>query len=306
VLQVVNITQIGTNATAAEVQKTSAHSKELVAYMDDQKEYKAHFVTLASVIKEQEKNRLTIALGATAVGVLFVGSLATIFVTRQLMKPVKEAYESQERFLQDAAHELRNPLAALTIALQQHKGNSDSNKRLFDTFSRQTRRLVQINEDLLFLERKSSSKLTKVYLTDLLLDVLEDLSLSANKKKIKLEVLQNQTIYKTIAASDYVRIIKNVVDNAIKYSPLGSTIDISQTLERGHIKITVSDAGIGIPANELAKIGNRFFRAKNVGTIDGTGLGMAIIQKILNSYGGKFSIVSTIQKGTTVTLSIPT
>lgn len=305
VLQLVNITQIGTNATAEEVQKTSAHSKELAAYMDDQKAYKAHFVTLASVIKEQEKDRLTLALGATAIGVLAIGIIVVVFVTRQLMKPVIEAYASQERFLQDAAHELRNPLAALTIALQQHKQDAASTKRLIDTFTRQTRRLVQINEDLLFLERKGQSKLTSVNLTDLLMDVLEDVSLSANRKKIKLYIKENHNVVKTIVASDYVRILKNLLDNAIKYSHEKSTVEISQVLDHGHIKITISDRGIGIPSSDLHRIGNRFFRAKNVGIVDGTGLGVAIIQKILNSYGGKISITSIEGKGTTVTLTIP-
>lgn len=305
VLQIVNVTQIGTSSSVAEVHSSASGSKELTNYINDQKEFEAHFVTLASAIKEQEKDRLTLALGATAIGVLVLGGIASLVATRILMKPVAEAYASQERFLQDAAHELRNPLAALTIALQQHGASDQTNKRLIDTFRRQTKRLVQINEDLLFLERKNQEKVTKVNLSDLLLDVLEDVSLSANKKSIRLDLTENQTIIKTMASSDYVRVIKNVLDNAIKYSPEKSVIEIAQTYSRGTFKIVVKDSGIGIPAADLPKIGDRFFRAKNIGNIDGTGLGMAIIKKILNTYGGHFTIESTHNVGTTVTITLP-
>jgi signal transduction histidine kinase len=305
VLQTINVTQIGSRSNSAEVHANASKSQELAAYINDQKAYEAHFVTLASAVKNQEKNRLTVALGVTAVGVLLFGSVAAYLATKLLMKPVEDAYTSQERFLQDAAHELRNPLAALTIALQQHKGEEAVDRRLLDTFRRQTRRLVQINEDLLFLERKSQEKLSTVNLSDLLPDVLEDLSISANNKHIVLDLRTDSGISKTMAASDYVRVLKNVLDNAIKYSPAKSKVHVRQTISKGTIKIIVQDSGIGIPKTDLAKIGDRFFRAKNVGTVDGTGLGIAIIKKILNSYGGTYAIASTQNQGTTVTITLP-
>ena len=236
---------------------------------------------------------------------LAFGSVAAFLASRALMKPVIDAYNSQERFLQDAAHELRNPLATLTIALQQHKSGRAADKRLLDTFRRQTGRLVQINEDLLFLERKNQEGLALVNLSDLLPDVLEDLSISANKKHIRLDLHTDENITKTLVASDYVRVIKNILDNAIKYSPEKSKVSIRQTLSRDGIKITVKDSGIGIPEADLQRIGDRFFRANNVGTVDGTGLGMAIIKKILSSYGGTFAIESKQNSGTTVTISLP-
>ena len=305
-LQIVNVTQIGSSASPEEVRATATHSQELAAYMKDQEAYEAHFITLASAIKSQEKDRLTLALGITAIGVLAFGSVAAFLATKLLMKPVTDAYTSQERFLQDAAHELRNPLAALTIALQQHKAGQAADKRLLDTFRRQTGRLVQINEDLLFLERKNQERITVVNLSNLLPDVLEDLSIYANKKHIKLELSTADGITKTMGASDYVRVLKNVLDNAIKYSPANSKVFINQTLGREGIKITVKDSGIGIPSGDLLRIGDRFFREKNVGTVDGTGLGMAIIKKILNSYGGSYSIESTPGAGTIITITLPT
>ncbi len=69
--------------------------------------------------------------------------------------------------------------------------------------------------------------------------------------------------------------------------------------------IVVKDHGIGIPTKDQILVGDRFYRATNTGEIDGTGLGLAIVQKILNSYGGSINISSKVNKGTTVSLSLP-
>jgi signal transduction histidine kinase len=301
ILQTYNVQNIGTPAHISEVEAPSSDDPAYAEYLQDQKDYEAHFITLASSIKQQEQDRLTRALAVTSIVAVSAGILIAIFASRRLTKPVREAYESQERFIQDAAHELRNPLAALTIALQQTKQKSP----LITLFKRQTKRLIHINEDLLFLERRTKQEPQNTNLSELLLDVIEEIQPMAHKKSISLKHKIDPSLFKTIAPNDYVRLVKNIIDNAVKYSSPNTSVSIAQKQVKNSIVLTVKDHGIGIPDVDKTKIGDRFYRASNTGKIDGTGLGLAIVQKILNTYGGSIEIESKVSKGTVVTITLP-
>ena len=306
ILQIVNITTIGGNATSGEVKDAAAKHSALSEYIVDQSEYEAHFITLASAVKEEEQQRLSTALLLTSIVLLLAGGVIAYIVAKLLMRPVEEAYASQERFIQDAAHELRNPLAAMSASLQQVNANGAVDEDLLRTFQRQTKRLVAINEDLLFIEKSQKLDPVACDVSELIEEVIEELQPIASRKKIKLELATDPRIVKRIVPTDYVRMVKNIVENAIKYSPSTSIVQISQEKIKNTIRITVKDSGIGIPSEELEHIGERFYRAKNVGTVDGTGLGFAIVAKIIRSYNGSFEITSKLSKGTTVTVNLPT
>jgi signal transduction histidine kinase len=305
ILEVVNEASIGKKIDTAELHAHTSQSAELHEYVASQKPYEAHFIALSNSIREQDQERLTTALAITALGVSIAGIILAIAISKVLMKPIEDAHRSQERFLQDAAHELRNPLAALSIALQQAK-HTAYNKELLQTFWRQTKRLVSINEDLLFLERKVEKPLERTDLSSLMLDCIEELQPIAYKKKIEIDATIEDGIVKTMAPSDFIKVAKNLVDNAIKYSEPSSRITINLHKKgQSKIRLIVVDSGIGIPEHELKTVGNRFFRASNVGAIDGTGLGIAIVKKILNSYGGEIELTSPDSGGTTATVKLP-
>lgn len=303
-LQIYNNRQIAVPADSAIVHSSAEGNQALSEYLEQEKDFEAHFISLASAVKQQDSEDMTKALALVSVITIIVGTIIAFIVSKKLMQPVREAYESQERFIQDAAHELRNPLAAMTAALQKTSPQKRSDP-LVRTFARQTKRLIHINEDLLFLERQSKQQPTVLRLDELLLDVLEELQPLASKNNITVTVTENENISKKIASSDYVRLVKNIIDNAIKYSKKNGRVTISQTKSKNNIIISVSDTGIGIPKKDLDEIGNRFFRASNTGTVDGTGLGLAIVHKILNVYGGKYEIESTVGKGTSVRITLP-
>jgi signal transduction histidine kinase len=300
-LQTFNVHTIGNPAQISEIHSPAENNPEFAEYLENQKEYEAHFITLASSIKQQEQDRLTAALALTSVIAVLFGVAIAIIAARKLTKPVIEAYESQERFVQDAAHELRNPLAALTAALQQTKQTGP----LITIFRRQTKRLIHINEDLLFLERRAKQEPQKINVSELLQDVIEELQPLAHKKAIALQHTIQKDVEKFMAPNDYVRLVKNIIDNALKYSPAKSKVLISQKKIKNNITIVVKDYGIGIPKPDKNSIGDRFFRARNTGEIDGTGLGLAIVKKILNTYGGTIHIDSKQNSGTTVTMTLP-
>lgn len=303
-MQLYSNRQISVPANSELVHSTTQDDAALSQYINEQKKFEAHFINLATEIRKQDSREITKAMAGISVIVILSGTLISFFITRRFMKPVRAAYESQERFIQDAAHELRNPLAAMTVALQ----NAESSKQddpLVKTFRRQTNRLIHINEDLLFLERQNHQDPQILNLADLLYDVVEELQPLASGKSVKIDIKSEDNISKNMVSSDYIRLVKNIIDNAIKYSKKGDTVTIRQNVIKGDIVIKVVDQGIGIPKSDQLSVGNRFFRASNTGEIDGTGLGLAIVKKILNIYRGDLEIKSTPKKGTTATIKLP-
>lgn len=102
------------------------------------------------------------------------------------------------------------------------------------------------------------------------------------------------------------RVLDNLLSNAIKYSPDGGTVTVNVTQTDGHVALRVADQGVGIPAAELARITERFYRASNVtGRFNGTGIGLAGVRQIVEQHDGRLTIGSTEGQGTTVTVTLP-
>jgi signal transduction histidine kinase len=298
----------GKSAKVQELHNLAKENPELTSYLIEQKEYDAHFVTIANLISNDKKNDITMAFIYSAFPIIIISAFSAYLVAKRLLKPVKEAYESQERFLQDAAHELRNPIAAINIALENAtttKLSPAKEKELIKMVGRQTRRLVRINEDLLFLERRQNNQqaIPETDVSVLLEDVIEGLQITVNKRDINLNTNITPNLTKRIRPNDFIKLSRNIIENAIKYSPDKSTIDITLSKEKRIIFI-VKDNGVGIPSQEIDKLGERFFRASNTGKFEGSGLGLAIVKKIINNYGGDIKIASQTNKGTKIIITL--
>ena len=298
----------GKTTKVQELHNLSKENPELSAYLIDQKSSEAHFVTIANLIANDKKSSITKAFIYSALPIIIISAFSAYLVAKRLLKPVKEAYESQERFLQDAAHELRNPIGAINIALENattSKLSPAKEKELIKMVGRQTRRLVRINEDLLFLERRQNSddKINETDISTLLEDVIEGFQLTLNKRNIKLKTSIAPNIVKRIRPNDFIKLTRNIIENGIKYSPDDGIVDINLSMDK-KVKFTVIDNGLGIPSQDLDKLGERFFRASNTGKHEGSGLGLAIVNKIVNNYGGNIHIYSQPNKGTKVTITL--
>jgi two-component system, OmpR family, sensor kinase len=101
------------------------------------------------------------------------------------------------------------------------------------------------------------------------------------------------------------RAFSNLISNAIKYSPEGGLVEISGKAANGSVDICVADHGIGIPASELQRVYERFFRGSNAGSIPGTGIGLSLVEQIVEQHGGRVTIASELGHGTSVTVSLP-
>jgi two-component system sensor histidine kinase CiaH len=304
VLYETNAIRFGGDVSNEQLYSVVDGNQELVKYLEDEKKYEAHFLAIASLVKLDQQKAVGDALIAATIIVSIVVAVASYFVARYLLRPVRDAYESQERFIQDAAHEIRNPLAAMSLALENvQKSNYD--KSLITTMKRQTKRLIRINEDLLYLERRSTGQdLKNINISELFEDVLEDLQPSIVNKKIKIKRQIQKNISLKIDPKDFIKLVRNITENAVKYSNRGGTVEVVIGQQSKRVIVSVKDYGIGIPQEDISHIGERFFRSKNATSIDGTGLGMAIVSKVLKIYGGSISIDSKLGQGTTVSISL--
>jgi two-component system, OmpR family, manganese sensing sensor histidine kinase len=239
------------------------------------------------------------------------------------MEPIKASYQQLKQFTADASHELRNPLATIQtnvqVALATNAQLPTEQRQQLQVIERLTRRLGRLVDDLLFLARQDSSapiKSERIPLDALLVEVMEEQQLAATAKGIQLqiEIADDPPEFEMTGDWDELaRLFTNLITNAIQYTPErpDSVILIQlQPVPKSNplvLQIRVQDHGIGIAATDLPRLLDRFYRVYPAGNNSrGSGLGLSIVQAIIHRYQGEISIDSTINIGTTVTVTLPT
>jgi two-component system, OmpR family, sensor kinase len=212
----------------------------------------------------------------------------------RLLERIASMFEQKRRFIADAAHELRSPITALTLQAE-NLGHADlppeSRERLavLDTGIRRTAHLL---EQLLALAKYEAGSLPQVPPTRLdkvVKKVVADLLPLARVRSVDLGF---KRIEDPSIASDPIALtvlVRNVVDNAIRYSPEGGQIDISLFRDRTHAVLCVEDTGPGIPMNDLTRVFDPFYRGSHAGA-QGTGLGLSIVRRIVESLSGSITL----------------
>lgn len=227
----------------------------------------------------------------------------------------KELNELKTKFLSLVSHEFKTPLSGISTSvmlLEKYKKSSEQDKREkhLKTIKEKVQYLNAILNDFLSIERLESGtvdyktsefKLSKiinevVYNANMLLKEGQHIKYPNNIDNITMN--QDERILELI--------LSNVVLNAIKYSQENSCIDIKVSQNEGMTAIKVKDEGVGIPEADLENIFTRYFRAQNVVNIRGTGIGLNIAKTHAENLGGSISIESKENKGTLVTINIPT
>ncbi len=309
VLYTTNAIRLHRSVSATHLQSLTQGYPELTTYIQSQKAAEPHFIRIANLVKADQQRLIGRALLYTGVPILLASGIIGYLVARRLLQPVEESFASQERFLQDASHEMRNPLAAVSAVIQQAKANPNptTQSRALNALDGQIAHLVKLNEDLLTLERSKqlAKPVNRTNASELLHDVIESMLAQANKLKVTIKSTIQPDVLVGLTDQDYVCMVRNIIENAIKYSPVNATIRVQLRIIKNRVVITVKDKGIGIPSSQLPHIGERFYRAQNVGRKPGTGLGLAIVRQIVHSGKGDISIQSVQDKGTTVTITLP-
>lgn len=230
-----------------------------------------------------------------------------------LLARVKQSMDMQRRFLADAAHELRSPLAALSLQterLAQAEMSTTAQDRLI-TVREGIERGRHLLEQLLSLARAQADAprqaTTSVSVGGLVRKVIEDFICQAEAKGIDLGMTNSDDAEVETDEMAFMTAVKNLVDNAIRYSPQGSQVDVGVHLIAEHVSITVSDHGPGIPAPERERVFEPFYRI--LGTEEsGSGLGLSIVKEIATRLGAEVILTCTEpehDRGLTVALRLP-
>src|SRR6195952_2699264 len=217
-----------------------------------------------------------------------------VVAINRLLERVAQAMETQRRFVADAAHELRSPLTALSLQadrLAVTQMSPQAQERLVP-LQRGIERGRRLIDQLLSLARAQSSHTApkqRVSVFATYRRVLEDLMPLADVKGIDIGVEGEQDVQVLADETDLLTLIKNLVDNAIRYTPAGGRIDLAVRVGDGRVRLSVRDNGPGIAAGERERVFDAFYRS--LGSHEtGSGLGLSIVKAIAERNGARVQI----------------
>lgn len=224
---------------------------------------------------------------------------------------LRSLIEAQRRLLHDISHELRSPLARLQVAIGLARQQPEKIESSMVRIERESIRMDLLVGELLTLSKLdagvSDSMKESIVPGELLADIVDDAQFEATAQSKQVELVgEAKKIIKGNAELLH-RAIENVIRNAIKYTPAGSSV-IVKTGEEGSglLAITVMDSGSGIAENELELIFEPFFRGNSLGNnADGHGLGLAIARRVIIAHGGNISASNRATGGLCVEITIP-
>jgi len=263
-------------------------------------------------ILTEAEDRLKTNLVLINLAVLILAGGAAYFLSGQTLKPIEEMVNEQRRFVADASHELRTPLTTMkteTEVALRNKSLQAESKELLASNLDEIDRLTYLSDKLLRLSRyeQNGVKIEKISLQEVLTEVVKKAAKTAKMKQIKI----NENLSEVSLQGDKDALIEafgTILDNAIKYSPQGSEVNVSLNSQNQKAVIKIQDFGIGIKAVDFPLIFNRFYRADTARTkekIDGFGLGLSIAKKVIDKHNGKIEVESSTNKGTTFTVFLP-
>lgn len=260
---------------------------------------------------------LITAFGAAALVALVLVAGGGWLLVRQSTAPIEQSMARMRHFMADAAHELRTPLTVLRsraeVALQQARTAPEyvASLRAIDA---ESQRLARIVDDLLTLARADAGERPiewrRVFLDDVAMDAAEAARAVAEAKGVALSV---GTFEEAAIEGDpelLRRLVIILLDNAVKFTPPGGSVRISVSRSDATATLVVGDSGIGIPADQLPHVFERFYRGDpargraEVGA-SGAGLGLSIAQWITMAHHATLAITSEPGQGTTATVKIP-
>lgn len=245
-----------------------------------------------------------------------IGRLARAF--NRMVARLEAAFARQKRFVADVSHELRTPLTGLGGSLEMlllgtANEDEEATHRLMRGMYAEVERMQRLVADLLALTRldegRLTLRLTSVEVAPLLADLCAEMQSQVQGQRLTYQVPPGLPALRGDA--DHLRrVLLNLVENALKFTPPGGRVELSVANERqGWVTLEVQDTGAGIPPEVLPHVFERFYRADPARArpswhMGGSGLGLALARELVEAHGGTIAISSSVGQGTTVTLQL--
>lgn len=272
-------------------------------------------INFDSDLLAEAKQRLIIILALIDTTILAGASASGYFLAGRTLRPIADMVDNQNRFISDSSHELRTPLTTLKSEIEvnlRDKGLTlAAAKQLLASNLEEVNNLQGLSDELIRLAQYQSSAqslpMEPVSLADVVNLSLKKIAFPAGQKHIKIE---NNTSDCTLQGSQIslVEMLVIFLDNAVKYSPPGSTVRLSSQTSDRFLTLVISDRGQGIDPTDLPRLFSRFFRGTKSRTrtdTSGYGLGLSIAKQIIARHHGSVKVTSQPNLGTTFTIQLP-
>ncbi|MCC4397499.1 GHKL domain-containing protein [Limosilactobacillus reuteri] len=226
----------------------------------------------------------------------------------QLLERQYRAMQREKEFIANASHELKTPLAGILGHVNLIRRHGDKHPELIGKslkyIDQEAQRMSQLINELLILEGHRTKKLTEINLSKIIFAEVESLQ-GAYQQKFITDL--NPNISYRITKGDFQSLVHNLLENAAKYSPTDSTIDVQLTTDDRHIILRVADQGQGIAKENRQKVFERFYREdeSHSNKVAGSGIGLSIVKMIIEKYHGKITIRDNEPVGTIFTVYLP-
>ncbi len=284
--------------------------------IDNDEQQLIGYVRVSQSLKEFDETvrKLDLGLGGGIVISLVLSGVGGIFLTHQAMQPIEKSFQKLKQFTADASHELRSPLMAIksnvTVALKYPEGMRVSDCQKLQAIASATEQMTALTEDLLLLARSDQINpqgWQLINLNSVLNNLVQIYEIQATAKQIHLQLETVENLFLLGDSSQITRLFRNLIDNALQYTPTGGRVKINASLVNQTILVQVQDTGIGIAPEHQKQIFERFWQVDRARSYHwgNSGLGLAIAQSIAKGHNGVITITSQLGIGSCLTVSLP-
>jgi heavy metal sensor kinase len=230
-----------------------------------------------------------------------------------MLARLEGAFDAQQRFVADASHELRNPLAVIRtnidVALADDRAEAEDLRQTATVVKRASDRMARLVDDLLLIARREvpGERNDLVDLAAVMSEEADEFAAAAGRKHVSIQLSIGSGLVATGDRDALKRAVANLLENAVRYAPEGGRVELRSGSERSWAWISVADDGPGIDPKYHERVFDRFFRvdpsrARNEG---GSGLGLSIVRQIARAHGGDVQLRSTPGEGATFMIWLP-
>lgn len=271
-------------------------------------------IELSTAHRERAISEFIEAVMATAPLLILSFGVSGYYFASRAIKPVEETFNLLKRFIADAGHELKTPIAIIQATCENLaadlENNAEAQARL-TVIERSTERMQKLVADLLLLtkagEPRISQNISHLRLDSVVQEAVNELSGLFESKGVALYASAFPAAKLFGNKDSLYRMVTNLLENALHYTDAGGSVTVSLQANINNVVLKITDTGIGIPTDSVDKIFDRFYRVdeSRARAIGGSGLGLSIVKAIVESHQATITVQSTPGKGSTFIVTFP-